>query len=64
MARWHICSEKQPDNERQVLVARPDRDYVEAAQYLRPEMCWVEAGTNEEIWPSCWRDMPRSLFAE
>lgn len=63
MARWKSCLDHQPDTERQVLVCRPDRTEVEAARYLRPEEVWVEAGTDVQIWPSVWQEMPVSPFA-
>jgi hypothetical protein len=63
MARWKSCIDHKPDTERQVLVARPDRIEVEAAQYLCPEEAWVEAGTDAQIWPSVWREMPPSPFS-
>lgn len=64
MSRWLSCIDHKPDDERQVLIAKPDRDVVEAGQYLRPEEVWVDAGSNRQIWPSLWREMPKSPFAE
>ncbi len=58
MSRWVGCDKRKPDSERQVIVALPDAFDTEAAHWLAPESVWVRAGTNEQIWPTLWREMP------
>ena len=62
MSRWKFCDKSQPDSERQVLIARPDKDEVEAGHWFEPEQAWVLAGTHEQVWPTSWREMPRHPF--
>lgn len=64
MNGWKSCLDKQPDDERQVIVARPDKMTTEAGQFLRPENVWTEAGTDVQIWPSVWKEMPKHPFME
>lgn len=60
MSRWTLCNRRTPDSERQVIVVCPDAHDTEAAHWLASESAWVRAGTNEQIWPTFWREMPEN----
>ena len=59
---WKDCQRSQPDTERQVLVALPAKEEIEAAHWFDPEKAWVRVGTHEQIWPTFWREMPAHPF--
>lgn len=60
--KWKLCESSKPDDERLVLVARPDRDDVEPAHWFEPERAWVTAGEHFQIYPTMWRDLPPHPF--
>lgn len=62
--RWQQCDKTQPDDERLILVARPDRSDVEPAHWFEPEQAWVTPVEHVQIYPTLWRDMPPHPFTD
>ena len=56
--RWTLCTEKKPNDEREILLAMPDQSGVRVGHWFEPEQAWVLAGTHIQVWPTFWRDMP------
>lgn len=60
--KWVSCEARKPDNERMILVARPDCDVAEPGHWLDAEQAWVTIDF-VQIYPTMWRDMPAHPFA-
>lgn len=60
--KWVQCLERQPDDTSQVMVALPDRPEVVSAEYVAETGQWFHANTNDECWPTMWRNMPEHPF--
>ncbi len=63
-ARWTLCQDKKPSDDRQVVLALPSKVETVAGHWLEPEQAWVLAGTYTEVWPTFWRDMPKNPMAQ